>query len=455
MWLFTNRADSFFKVTSNDYDYKERQKIGNQKRVEAITVIHENYGKEAIFELLSKSESKRLCSYTIVQSKILEPKNIIDLLVQNIDLYDLDILDSIVWSEGDAKTIDNFKLVMDEPTVSNTSNKDEMTSLLLNLPINRDVWDTAKLYNLEDEYWDRFSGYLAWIRNSEDKEYCIEKLIARQRPAALLNTISLNFKFLAIEKIFQSLELLIEKPKDQDEIFDYHILKEMIEYLEEQSGFEESRLLHIEYQLFLVFEYNEAIKLKTLYRTIMNEPHFFMQLLQSFSLKDNDESKQDRSTAFHNYKILSKCEFLPSINKDMELNEPDFRAFVKEVRVQSEALGILDACDGVLGRILSHSPREDDEKSILTMVADILDLSDAKDLRRSFGTGIFNQIGVHMRDKGGNQERALADKYRKYAEPWIISHPYVAQMFEDMARSYEDTAKYWDNHDKLISENLR
>ena len=77
----------------------------------------------------------------------------------------------------------------------------------------------------------------------------------------------------------------------------------------------------------------------------MNDPHFFMQLLQSFYSKDNDESKQDKSTAFHNYKILDECEFLPSINKDMELNEPDFRAFVKEVRVRSEALGILEACD--------------------------------------------------------------------------------------------------------------
>lgn len=139
----------------------------------------------------------------------------------------------------------------------------------------------------------------------------------------------------------------------------------------------------------------------------------------------------------------------------MELNKPDFRAFVKEVRVRSEALGILETCDRVLGRILSHSPHKDDEKSILTMVADVLDLFDAEGLRRGFYLGTVNQRGAHWRDKGGKQERALADKYRQYAKPWIISHPYVAQMFEDMARSYEGEAKYWDNHDKLMSENLR
>ena len=121
----------------------------------------------------------------------------------------------------------------------------------------------------------------------------------------------------------------------------------------------------------------------------------------------------------------------------------------------NEALGILEACDRVVGRILSHSPHEDDEKSILTMVADVLDLFDAEDLRRGFYSGTINQRGAHWRDKGGKQERALADKYRQYAKPWIISHPYVAEMFENMARSYEDTAKYWDNHDKLMSENLR
>lgn len=455
LWLFTSRADSCFKRISNSYDYEERREIGNQKRVESITAIYEKYGEEAIFELLSKSENKRFCSVAIVQSNLFETQNIIDYLARNISFCDLDILDSIVWSEDYSKAIINFKLIMNDSNISSILSNEDKVSLLLNLPLNKDVWDTARLYNLEDEYWDKFSGYLAWIKNSEDKEYCIEKLIARQRPVALLNTISLNFTHLPIEKILQSLELLIEKPKDQDEIFDYHIIKEMIEYLEEQSGFDELRLVHIEYQLFSLLGYDEASRLKTLYRNIMSNPHFFMQLLQSFYLKDHDVAKQDKSTALHNYKILDECEFLPSINKNMELNEPDFKDFIKEVRVQSEALGILDACDRTLGQILSHSPREDDEKSILTMVADILDLFDAENLRRGFYLGTVNQRGAHWRDKGGKQERALADKYRQYAKPWIISHPYVAQMFEDMARSYEDTAKYWDNHDKLISENLR
>ena len=455
LWLFTNQADSCFKGASNDYDYKERQEIGDKKRIEAIIVIYEKYGKEVIFKLLAKSNNKRLCSVAIIQSKILEPKNIIDLLVQNIDLYDLDILDSIVWSEGNSKVITNFKLIMDESNISSILNNEDKVSLLLNLPFNKNVWDTAKLYNLEDEYWDRFNGYLAWIGDVQDKEYCIGKLIERQRPVALLNAISLKFTVLPVEQLLQILELFINNPEDQYKNFDSHIIKEMIEYLEEQSGFDESRLVYIEYQLFSLLGYDEAIRLKTLYRNIMNDPNFFIQLLQSFYLKNDDAPKQEKPTTLHNYKILDECEFLPSINKDMELNEPDFRAFVKEVRVRSEALGILEACDRVLGRILSHSPHEDDEKSILTMVADVLDLFDAEDLRRGFYSGTINQRGAHWRDKGGKQERALADKYRQYAKPWIISHPYVAEMFENMARSYEDTAKYWDNHDKLMSENLR
>lgn len=455
LWLFNDRADSFFNGTSNDYDYKERQKIGDQKRVEAIIAIYENCNEESIFKLLAKSESKRLCSAAIIQSKTLKPKNIIDLLVQNIDLYDLSILDSIVWSEGSSKAITNFKLIMDESNISSILNDEDKVSLLLNLPLNKDVWDTARLYNLEDEYWDRFSGYLSWVGNIQDKEYCVGKLIERQRPVALLNAISLNFTVLPVEQLLQILELFINNPEDQYQNFDSHTIKEMIEYLEEQSGLDESRLVHIEYHLFSLFGYDEAIRLKTLYRNIMNDPNFFVQLLQSFYLKDDDAPKQDKSTTLHNYKILDDCAFLPSINKDLKLNEPDFKAFIKEVRIQSEGLGILDSCDRVLGRILSHSPCADDDKSILTMVADVLDLFDAANIRRGFGNGIVNQRGAHWRDKGGKQERALADKYRQYAKPWVISHPHVAQMFEDLARSYESEAKYWDNQDKLMSENLR
>ena len=265
----------------------------------------------------------------------------------------------------------------------------------------------------------------------------------------------MKFTALPVEQLLQILELLINNPEDQYQDFDSHTIKEMIEYLEEQSGFDESRLVHIEYQLFSLLGYDEAIRLKTLYRNIMNDPHFFMQLFQSFYLKDNDASKQDKSTALHNYKILDECAFLPSINKNMKLSEPDFKAFIKEVRAQSEVLGILDSCDRVLGRILSYSPCEDDDKSILKIVADVLDLCDAENIRRGFGDGIVNQRGAHWRDKGGKQERALANTYIQYAKPWVISHPHVAQMFEDIARSYESEAKYWDNQDKLISENLR
>lgn len=457
LWLFTDRADSFFKRDSNDYDYKERQKIGDQKRVEAITAINENHGEEAIFELLAKSESKRLCSAAIIHSKILLPKDIIGLLIRNIDLYDLSILDSIVWSEGSSKAITNFKLIMDESNISSMLNDEDKVSFLLNLPLplNKDVWDTARLYNLEDEYWDRFSGYLAWIGDIQDKEYCVGKLIERQRPVALLNAISLNFTVLPVEQLLQTLELFINNPEDQYQNFDSHAIKEMIEYLEEQNGLDESRLVYIEYHLFSLFGYDEAIRLKTLYRNIMNDPNFFVQLLQSFYLKNDDAPKQDKSTTLHNYKILDECAFLPSINKDLKLNEPDFKAFIKEVRAQSEGLGILDSCDRVLGQILSHSPCEDNDKCIMPMVADILDLFDAENLRRGFYLGTVNQRGAHWRDKGGKQERVLADEYRQYAKPWIISHPYVAQMFEDIARSYESEAKYWDNQDKLMSENLR
>lgn len=336
-------------------------------------------------------------------------------------------------------------------------NDEDKVSFLLNLPLplNKDVWDTARLYNLEDEYWDRFSGYLAWIGDIQDKEYCVGKLIERQRPVALLNAISLNFTVLPVEQLLQTLELFINNPEDQYQNFDSHAIKEMIEYLEEQNGLDESRLVYIEYHLFSLFGYDEAIRLKTLYRNIMNDPNFFVQLLQSFYLKNDDAPKQDKSTTLHNYKILDECAFLPSINKDLKLNEPDFKAFIKEVRAQSEGLGILDSCDRVLGQILSHSPCEDNDKCIMPMVADILDLFDAENLRRGFYLGTVNQRGAHWRDKGGKQERVLADEYRQYAKPWIISHPYVAQMFEDIARSYESEAKYWDNQDKLMSENLR
>ena len=60
-------------------------------------------------------------------------------------------------------------------------------------------------------------------------------------------------------------------------------------------------------------------------------------------------------------------------------------------------------------------------------------------------TGIYNSRGVHWRGEGGNQERELAEMYRKWSQALQISHPFVAsKLLMRLAKTYDHEAGHED-----------
>jgi hypothetical protein len=56
-------------------------------------------------------------------------------------------------------------------------------------------------------------------------------------------------------------------------------------------------------------------------------------------------------------------------------------------------------------------------------------------------TGVYNSRGVHWKGEGGEQERALADKYRRWALALQVSHPFVAsKLLMGLAKTYDHEA---------------
>jgi hypothetical protein len=64
---------------------------------------------------------------------------------------------------------------------------------------------------------------------------------------------------------------------------------------------------------------------------------------------------------------------------------------------------------------------------------------------------IHNNRGVTTRDplEGGEQERAIARKYREYSKATSIEWPRTSALLERIARSFEDDAKVYDSDAQL------
>ena len=75
-------------------------------------------------------------------------------------------------------------------------------------------------------------------------------------------------------------------------------------------------------------------------------------------------------------------------------------------------------------------------------------------MRRGFQIGARNKRGGISRDndEGGNQERKLADTYRRYVLALHNSHPNLAAALEEIARSYENDGLHQDLQAKLRRE---
>jgi hypothetical protein len=64
---------------------------------------------------------------------------------------------------------------------------------------------------------------------------------------------------------------------------------------------------------------------------------------------------------------------------------------------------------------------------------------------RGAHTGVFNSRGAHWRGEGGDQERELAEKYRKWGLALQMSHPFVAsKLLMGLAKTYDNQASHED-----------
>lgn len=67
-------------------------------------------------------------------------------------------------------------------------------------------------------------------------------------------------------------------------------------------------------------------------------------------------------------------------------------------------------------------------------------------LASGFQVGVLNSRGtVTAAAEGGGQERKLAARYRAWAELLAFEFPFVSQVLERVATSYDQQATRWDS----------
>jgi hypothetical protein len=139
---------------------------------------------------------------------------------------------------------------------------------------------------------------------------------------------------------------------------------------------------------------------------------------------------------------------IPGTQADGSIDTNTLRIWVADARKLCSAAKILEPCDYEIGMILSSASVDPDGSWPCAAVREILETVPSEHILRGFSNGVFDQRGVYTKSlsEGGEQERALAEKYRGHAAKCKMRCPRTAVLLRRIAESYEGQARREDEY---------
>jgi hypothetical protein len=145
------------------------------------------------------------------------------------------------------------------------------------------------------------------------------------------------------------------------------------------------------------------------------------------------------------YKLLEAIERIPGHNDLGELEAERLAKWIASVRKSCAELDRANIADNCIGKVLSCAPSGKDGVWPCEPVRDVMEDIQSAAMMRGAHTGVYNSRGVHGRGAGGDQERDLAEKYRRWGLALQISHPFVAsKLLMGLAKTYDHEASRQD-----------
>ena len=196
--------------------------------------------------------------------------------------------------------------------------------------------------------------------------------------------------------------------------------------------------------------------LKALSRALADEPELFVEAVKAVyrdtrTPRDPDAELTGLAKQHYDHwrSVLEYVAYGPGGDADGGLDADRFEAWMATVTPLLEDCGRLESGLHVIGKILGRTRIEKDGVWPPSSFAPALERRADGSLTEGLYFGIINSRGVQWRDRGGRQERALADHYRTWAEACAVDCPRLAACFEGIARSFEYDAAWQDDRARL------
>lgn len=463
-WLFKTAwvNESADEIAEEDFDFRKRDERIARMRENAVREVFDAGGTAALIKLADVGEASHNAGWFL--ATILEDdESLADALAEIANGGEITCSRSGLLSGALAKACDARTDVLEKTVAKLDPSK--IISVLTTAPFKRETWILADRLGstTSESYWQKVAP--GWSRGDDDLVFAVNRLIKAGRPRAAFSFAHLNLKNLPPLILF---DLLIAVASDSREapktyMLDQYDLRKAFQLLNDSGQIGWEAMASLEFRFIDIFDHAEARPIN-LERQIESQPEFFVQAL-TFAFKRSDDAtdpdellagdeEQRTNRARAAYKLLDAIACVPGRDADGKIDSVKLVQWIEHVRVSARRLARLDIADQMIGKLLSHSPADDDGVWPIKPVRDALEQVLTEHIGRGISIALFNARGAHFRGVGGNQERELAAKYARWADSMEYTHPRVSALLRGMERSYLRDAEREDN-DARVSRRMR
>ncbi|HDN74124.1 MAG TPA: hypothetical protein ENG16_03775 [Archaeoglobus sp.] len=452
LWLFD---DSWPKLPEGNEmkDYKKFEQIVTEKRIKALQDIKVKLGIKGLVKLAEQSKEPGIVGAITAEASLAnsEERCMFSLLCKkgNRVKFAQGYIRRKALKNGDTW----IKEVVDKALLERWDSI-KIINLFLAFPQNRWIWNQLEKFKtqIQKEYWERIQP-MFFNLPLEDKIYALQRLMYVKRYFTALDTASTFAKEVPPKLIVELLEkAALERSSDDFRIVKPWHIEQLFKVLDQSDEIKKDEIAKLEWlYLHILASVESGRPPKMLHQRLSNDPEFFAEVIKWVykpKNENNEEAEEDMPQEFKEqrtylaWKLLHAWKTIPGSDSNGRINYQKLKSWVKKAKKLCEKIDRLESCDTQIGQVLAYSTPDEDGNWPPEEVCRIIDNDEirSKELENGFIAGVFNKRGVVTKSpfEGGEQERALAKKYREYSNKLAIQFPRTSAILKRIAEFYEN-----------------
>lgn len=476
-WLFRDSwvEESADEIEDDNFDYQKHAERVQKLRIDALREIYDSRGYTGLLEMAERGNAARAigwCAASDLLSEV-ELKEFVLLALQSV-LRNSDgispfksLISSTLHALSEEGQRERFIKVieMDLP-------EGDIVHVLLLAPFRKSTWGMVDALSgaAQAKYWAEVVP--DWIHDSDEEgNEGVARLLKAGRPRAAFSCIRLKPETLDTQSMFHLLSEVAMSGSDLpgEYLLNNHDVVRAFEHMgksldltiEQKAGLE---FLYIEALASLCGEGARASRIPNLERYVELHPEIFVHaVVWTYMRQDNGDDPIEFQVApdrhkelSGNYKrLLESIRRIPWHDDNGELRSDRLASWIAIVRQSCFALSRIEIADDCIGKLLSHAPVGKDGVWPCEPVRDVMEEIQSENMLDGARVELYNSVGLQLRGEGGNQERVLADKYRKWGQALQFSHPFVSsRLLMRLVKMYEGEA-IREDHEAMVKRRLR